>query len=73
MVALILFILEHPSSNQETKHLAKRLQLEVESKLWPEEIKVAQQAAHSKNLDEYVRQVLEVLNTFSLSAVDCNR
>jgi tetratricopeptide (TPR) repeat protein len=61
-LALILFILEHPSSIQETKDLAKQLQLEVESRLSPEEIKAAQIEAQSKNLDEFVRQFLAAVS-----------
>jgi predicted ATPase/DNA-binding SARP family transcriptional activator len=57
-LALIRFILEHPSSNQETKDLAKQLKLEVESKLTLEEIELAQERAGSRNLDEFAAQFL---------------
>jgi DNA-binding SARP family transcriptional activator/predicted ATPase len=55
---LILYILQHPSSTQETKNLATQLRVELEAKLSQEEIEVAQQRARSKSLDEFVRQVM---------------
>ena len=54
---LVLYILQHPSSTQETKNLAARLRLELEAKLSQEEIEVAQRHAGLKSLDELVRQV----------------
>jgi len=56
---LVLYILQHPASAQETKDLAARLQVELEAKLPQEEIEAAQQLAMSKSLDELVRQFLE--------------
>ena len=56
---LVLYILQHPASAQETKDLAARLQVELEAKLPQEEIEAAQQLATSKSLDELVRQFLE--------------
>lgn len=55
---LIMYILEHPSADQETKTLAARLQMELESRLSQEEIEAAQQRAETKNLDEVVRKFL---------------
>lgn len=56
---LVIYILRHPSSNQETKNLARRLQLELKAKLPHEQLVAAEQRAESKSLDEIVRQVLE--------------
>ena len=55
---LIVYILQHPSGDQETKTLAARLQVELESKISQEEIEAAQQHAKTKNLDEVVRKFL---------------
>lgn len=53
---LVLYILQHASSSQETKDRATRLRAELEAKLPQEEIQAAQQRAASKSLDEVVRQ-----------------
>ena len=55
---VVLYILQHPASAQETKNLAARLRLELESKLSQEEIKTARQRAKTKNLDQVVRKFL---------------
>lgn len=55
---LVLYILQHPSSFQEAKDLAARLQTELESTLTQEEIEAAQERAGSVDLDELVRQTL---------------
>jgi tetratricopeptide (TPR) repeat protein len=55
---LVLYILQHPASAQETKDLAARLQVELEANLTPEEIEAAQERAGSINLDELVHQYL---------------
>ncbi len=55
---LVLYILQHPSSAQETKNLAARLQMELATKLPQSEIESTQQRVTSKNLDEVVRTFL---------------
>ena len=62
-LALILFILQHPSSNQETKELATRLLQEAEAQLTQEEIKAAQEDAKLNDLDKFTHGMLD---TFSL-------
>jgi hypothetical protein len=62
-LALILFILQHPSSNQETKELAKRLLPEAKAQLTQEEINVAQEDATLNDLDKFTHGMLD---TFSL-------
>jgi hypothetical protein len=55
---LVLYIIQHPASAQETKDLAAHLHFEFEAKHPKEEIEVAQLHAGSKSLDEIVRQFL---------------
>lgn len=54
----VLHILQHPSCTQETRDLAARLRVELESRLSKEEIEAAQQQVGSKSLDELVHQFL---------------
>jgi tetratricopeptide (TPR) repeat protein len=56
---LILYILQHPSSSQETKNLAARLRAELESRLTQEEIEAARERVSSMGLDELVRQFMD--------------
>ena len=53
---LVIYILEHPASGQETKRRAAQLKAEIETNLVPEQIKLAEQSARSKKLEEFVRQ-----------------
>ena len=53
---LILYILQHPASAQDTKNRATWLKAELEANLPHGRIKLAEQKASSKNLDEFVRQ-----------------
>jgi tetratricopeptide (TPR) repeat protein len=55
---IVLYILKHPSSAQETKDLAEGLQVELESRLSKEEIEAAQQGVGSKSLEEIIPQIL---------------
>ena len=55
---LVQYVLQHASSAQETKHLATKLQIELEAKLAREEIEGAHQQVGLKSLDEFVRPVL---------------
>jgi predicted ATPase/DNA-binding SARP family transcriptional activator len=55
---MVLYILQHPASAQDTKNRAARLQVELQSKLSQEEIRTTQQRAVMKNLDEAVRRFL---------------
>lgn len=56
---LVLYILQHPASSQDTKNLAVRLQAEIESRLTQEEIEAAQECVGSMGLDELVRQFMD--------------
>lgn len=53
-LALVCYILEHPASAQETKDIADRLRVELESRLAQDEIDTAHQSASSRSLDEFV-------------------
>ena len=55
---LLQYIVKHPSSAQETKHLATTLQIGLEAKLSRKEIESAYQQVGLKSLDEFVRPVL---------------
>jgi tetratricopeptide (TPR) repeat protein len=55
---LVLYIVQHPGSTQETKDLAKQLHAELEAKLPSEEIEAAEQHIELKSLDELVRPFL---------------
>jgi predicted ATPase len=56
---LVIYILEHSASTQETQNLAARLRAELESRLTQEEIEVARERAGSMDLDELVRQFMD--------------
>jgi tetratricopeptide (TPR) repeat protein len=51
---LVLYIVQHPASTQETKDLAAQLQMELEAKLPPEQVEAAEQKRGLKSLDEFV-------------------
>lgn len=53
---LVLYILQHPATGQDTKNRATRLKAEFEANLPQERVKLAEQEARLKNLDEFVRQ-----------------
>jgi tetratricopeptide (TPR) repeat protein len=55
---LVIFILQHPASTQETKNRAERLRVELNARLPHEEIEAAQQCAGLMSLDEIVRSFL---------------
>ncbi len=55
---MVLYILQHPASAQETKNLAARLQMELEAKVPQEEIEMAHERAGLKSLDELVQPAL---------------
>ncbi len=54
----IIYILQHPSSNEETKELATRLMAELESRLPKQQIEAAQQRGELKSLAELEYQFL---------------
>jgi hypothetical protein len=58
---VILYILQHPASDQETKNWANRLRAEVESKLSREEIDAVEQSTGTEHLDRLVHQALDDL------------
>jgi predicted ATPase/transcriptional regulator with XRE-family HTH domain len=55
---LVLIVLQHPASSQETKDRAAQLRAELEARLPQAAIKAAQQRARSSELAEVVRSVL---------------
>ncbi len=54
ILELVLFIVQHPLANQETKDLARRLQKEIEAKLSFQEIEAAHLCTGEKDLNEHV-------------------
>jgi tetratricopeptide (TPR) repeat protein len=56
---LVLYILQHSSSSQETKNLAVRLRAELESRLTQEGIEAAREHVGAMDLDELVRQFMD--------------
>jgi tetratricopeptide (TPR) repeat protein len=58
---LVLYILQHPFTNQETKELARRLQKELESKLSFQAIEAAHHCAGEKDLNELVCQLMTII------------
>ena len=55
---LVLYIVQHPASTQETRNLAAQLQMEVEAKLAREQVEAAEQNIGLKRLDEFVQPFL---------------
>jgi tetratricopeptide (TPR) repeat protein len=55
---LVYFILQHPASAQETKDIATRLQVKLQSDLTQVEIETVQERSKLKSLDELVTQFL---------------
>ncbi|MGE5248665.1 MAG: tetratricopeptide repeat protein, partial [Bacteroidota bacterium] len=55
---LVLYILEHPASSQETRDLAARLKEELGAGLTPAEMDRVHRLAGAKTLDDFVRPVL---------------
>ncbi len=53
---LVLYILQHQASAQETKNLANQVRAELEARLAPRDIETTQQCVGSKSLDEFVAQ-----------------
>jgi tetratricopeptide (TPR) repeat protein len=60
---LVLYIVQHPGSTQETKSLAKQVQIEVKAKLSPEQVEAAQQNIELQSLDEFVRPFLTLIDS----------
>ena len=56
---LVLYILQHQTSTQEAKDLAKALRLDLEARLSQEEFEAAQHRVGTKSLDELVNRVLD--------------
>jgi len=55
---LVLYILQHSLTNQETKDLARGLQKELESKLSFQAIEAAHRSAGEKDLNEVICQLM---------------
>jgi hypothetical protein len=55
---LVLYILQHPASAQETKNLASQMRVELEAQLSQKEIETIQECVGVKGLDEFVVQFL---------------
>jgi predicted ATPase len=51
---LLLIVLNHPASLQETKNRADRLRAELEEQLTPQQIEIAQTRAQTQNFDQVV-------------------
>jgi len=55
---LLLIVLNHPSSIQDTKNRAEILRVELESRLMPQQIQSVQAQARKQSFDQVVSQVL---------------
>jgi predicted ATPase/DNA-binding SARP family transcriptional activator len=58
---LVLYILQHPASDQETKNWANRLRAELESKLSREEIDTVEQSTGTEHMGGLVHHALDDL------------
>jgi predicted ATPase/transcriptional regulator with XRE-family HTH domain len=58
-LVICYFILNHPSSEGETKNRAEKLRTELVPKIGPEQVKMAQADAREKTLDLIVKEILE--------------
>jgi predicted ATPase/DNA-binding SARP family transcriptional activator len=56
---LLLIVLNHPASNQETKDRAEKLRRELKPRLTPQQIQAAQAKARELRVDQVINQVLE--------------
>jgi tetratricopeptide (TPR) repeat protein len=56
---LVLYILQHPAANQETKDLARSLQKELETELSFQAVEAAHHCAGEKDLNELVSQLIK--------------
>ncbi|HEX9076593.1 MAG TPA: hypothetical protein VF932_12485, partial [Anaerolineae bacterium] len=56
---LLLIVLNHPASLQETKNRAEKLRLELEARLTPQQIEIAATQVQTSSLDLVIAQVLE--------------
>ena len=59
---LLLIVLNHPASMQETKDRAEISRAELEPRLTPQQIQAAQAQAQKQSFDQVVSQVLEQLS-----------
>jgi tetratricopeptide (TPR) repeat protein len=59
---LLLIVLNHPASPQETKKRAGILRADLESRLTPQQIQAAQAEARKQSFDQVVSQVLGKLS-----------
>ena len=55
---LLLIVLNHPASLQETKNRAAILRVELESQLTPQQVESAQAQARQQSFDQVVSQIL---------------
>ena len=66
---LVLYILRHPGSMQETRNLAARLQMDIEAKLPQPEIELAHQRVGARSLDDFVRPVLTSFHSIESTTI----
>ena len=57
-IELLLIVMSHPASFQETKNQAERLVAELEPRLTPQQIQAVQAQAQRQSYDQVVSQVL---------------
>jgi hypothetical protein len=56
---LLLIVLNHPATNQETKERAQILRMELEGRLATPQVKAAQAQAQKQSFDQVVSEFLE--------------
>jgi predicted ATPase/DNA-binding XRE family transcriptional regulator len=61
-IELLLIILNHPASMQDTKNRAEILRVELESRLTPQQIQAVQAQAQKQSLDQVVNELLGQLS-----------
>jgi len=59
---LLLIVLNHPSSIQDTRNRAEILRVELESRLTPQQIQAVQAQAQKQSLDQVVNELLGQLS-----------
>jgi hypothetical protein len=67
---LLLIVLNHPASSQETKNRAEILRVELESRLTPQQIQAVQAQARKQSFDQVVSQFLGQPLQFRYSSSD---
>jgi hypothetical protein len=62
---LVLYILQHPAANQETKDQARGIQKDLEGKIPLQAVEAAYHRAGDKDLNEVIAQLLAGIENFT--------